>query len=109
VTSRRNRPDLAAILKARRKEMGLTLGDLGSALGLANGNFFGMVERNERMPSDERLLLLAKLLGLDGREVLAMKYQQARGTAAEVLLAPPLLSFPGSVDYSLVAVRTKRR
>jgi transcriptional regulator with XRE-family HTH domain len=94
VTNRRDRPDLAAVLKARRKEMGLTLGDLGAALGLANGNFFGMVERNERMPSDERLLLLAKLLGLDGRELLAMKYQQARGTAAKVLLAPPPPQLP---------------
>jgi hypothetical protein len=74
--------------------MGLTLGDLGAALGLANGNFFGMVERNERMPSDERLLLLANLLGLNGRELLGLKYQQARGAAAKVLLAPPLPQFP---------------
>jgi len=74
--------------------MGLTLGDLGAALGLANGNFFGMVERNERMPSDERLLLLANLLGLNGRELLALKYQQARGAAAKVLLAPPPPQFP---------------
>lgn len=92
--TRSSTPDLASILRARRKEMGLTLGDLGAALGLANGNFFGMVERNERMPSDERLLLLANLLGLNGRELLALKYQQARGTAAKVLLAPPLPQLP---------------
>jgi transcriptional regulator with XRE-family HTH domain len=74
--------------------MGLTLGDLGAALGLANGNFVGMVERNERMPSDERLMQIADLLQLNGRDLLALKYQQARGTAAEVLLAPPPPQFP---------------
>ena len=72
----------------------MTLGDLGAALGLANGNFVGMVERNERMPADERLLQLAEILQLNGRELLSLKYQQARGAAAEVFFSPPPPELP---------------
>ena len=87
-------PALAEILKTRRKELGLTLGDIGAALGLANGNFVGMVERSERMPADERLIQLAEILQLNVRELLSLKYQQARGSAAEVLLGPPSPQLP---------------
>jgi len=53
-----------------------------------------MVERGERMPSDDRLLQLARNLELDERELLAMKYAAAHGAAAEVLLAPPEPELP---------------
>jgi transcriptional regulator with XRE-family HTH domain len=89
---RRNR--LGSQLKSARKERRLTLADVGAALGLANGNFIGMVERGERMPSDERLLQLADILELDGRELMALKYAATRQEAAEVLLAPPEPELP---------------
>lgn len=85
---------LGDLLKTRRKERRLTLSDVGAALGLANGNFIGMVERGERMPSDDRLLQVADVLELDGRELLAMKYAATHGAAAEVLLAPPEPELP---------------
>ncbi len=85
---------LGELLKRRRKERRLTLSDVGAALGLANGNFIGMVERGERMPSDDRLLQVADVLELDGRELLAMKYAATHGAAAEVLLAPPEPELP---------------
>ena len=88
------RPRLAQVLKLRRKELSLTLGDVGAALGLANGNFVGMVERGERMPSDERLMQVAEVLELNGRDLLGLKYQQVRGTAAQVLLSPPEPELP---------------
>jgi len=87
-------PALAFLLKTRRKELELTLGDIGASLGLANGNFVGMVERGERLPSDDRLLQLAEVLELDGREMLGLKYQEARSTAAKVLFAPPAPEHP---------------
>ena len=86
--------DLAATLKTRRKAMKLTLGDVGAALGLANGNFVGMVERGERMPSDDRLVAMAELLQLNGRDLLEMKYRQARGAAADLLLGQPKPEHP---------------
>jgi len=89
---RRNR--LGALLKGRRKERKQTLSDVGAALGLANGNFIGMVERGERMPSDERLLELAEILELDGRELMALKYAATRAEATEILLAPPEPALP---------------
>jgi transcriptional regulator with XRE-family HTH domain len=86
---------LGAVLKQRRKELRLTLAQVGAALGLANGNFIGMVERGERAPSDERLLELAKVLRLDGRELLATKFRDARGAVvARVLLEPPPAELP---------------
>ena len=61
---------LGSVLKQRRKQLGLTLARVGTALELANGNFVGMVERGERTPSDGKLLRLAEVLELDGREPL---------------------------------------
>lgn len=94
-------------IKARRKELHLTLADLGSALGLANGNFIGMVERGERMPSDERLLALAGALDLDGRELVAMKYRASERSAVDLLLSPPEPEFPRLRRY-LLSVCTNR-
>lgn len=85
---------LGGTLKRRRQELGLTLGDLGARLGLANGNFIGMVERGERMPGDARLKQLAEVLELDARALFALKYEDSRATAAGVLLAPPEPTLP---------------
>jgi transcriptional regulator with XRE-family HTH domain len=85
----RSHPTLGEILKQRRKELGHTLLQVGAKLGLANGNFIGMVERGERMPSDDRLLEMGRILDLDGRNLIAMKYEATHGAAASVLLAPP--------------------
>ncbi len=89
------RPTLGSVLKAKRQELRLTLNQVGAALGLANGNFIGMVERGERMPGDDRLLELAKVLQLDGRELMTLKFRGSRGgTAARILLEPPRAELP---------------
>ena len=88
-------------IKARRKELHLTLAQVGAALGLANGNFIGMVERGERMPSDERLLALAQALDLDGRSLVAMKYRSSDRSAVDMLLAPPTPELPRMRRYLL--------
>ncbi len=86
---------LGLLLKNRRRELRLTLAQVGATLGLANGNFIGMVERGERMPSDERLLEIARVLRLDGRELLATKFRDVRSsTVARVLLEPPPAELP---------------
>ena len=85
---------LSATLKAARKAAKMTLAEMGTALGLANGNFVGMVERGERAPSDEKLLDFARLLGLDARMLLAMKYQGSHPAAFDVLLRSPRPRFP---------------
>jgi transcriptional regulator with XRE-family HTH domain len=72
----------------------MTLADVGGALGLANGNFVGMVERGERTPSDEKLLHLARVLQLDARKLLALKYEGSHPAAFDVLLAAPRPRFP---------------
>jgi transcriptional regulator with XRE-family HTH domain len=85
---------LGEALKAARKASKMTLSEVGAGLGLANGNFVGMVERGERTPSDEKLLDFARLLSLDARELLAMKYQGSHPAAFDVLLRPPRPLYP---------------
>lgn len=85
---------LGAILKERRKALGLTLAQVGAALNLANGNFVGMVERGERMPSDPKLLQVADVLQLNGRELLSLKYESAPRSAVPALLKPPPAELP---------------
>ena len=85
---------LGSTLKAGRKQAGLTLAQLGTEMGLANGNFIGMVERGERCPSDEGLVQMGRLLSLDPRELLALKYRDSHPAAFEVLLSPPQPRYP---------------
>ena len=85
---------LGTVLKDARKSLGLTLAQVGAALDLANGNFVGMVERGERMPSDPKLVQLAKVLELDGRRLLALKYESSRGSAVPAMLKPPAAELP---------------
>ncbi len=81
-------------LKAQRRLLGLTLADVGQRLGLANGNFVGMVERGERAPSDDRLLVLADVLGLPSRDLLALKYEGDARSQVGQLLAPVPATLP---------------
>lgn len=81
-------------VKERRHELGLTLAQVGDRLGLANGNFIGMVERGERLPSDARVLALASVLELDGRNLLTLKYEARPSSAVSGLLAPPPPELP---------------
>jgi len=53
-----------------------------------------MVERGERTPSDEKLLHLARVLQLDARKLLALKYEGSHPAAFDVLLAAPRARFP---------------
>jgi transcriptional regulator with XRE-family HTH domain len=80
---------LSDVLRTRRLDRGLTLNEMGKRLQLANGNFIGMVERGERLPSDAKLLDMAKVLELDGRELLALKYRQIPDSAVHQLFSPP--------------------
>ncbi len=81
-------------VKDRRRELGLTLAQVGDRLGLANGNFIGMVERGERTPSDGKLLELAGVLELDQRTLLTLKYATSASSAVSDLLAPPPPELP---------------
>ena len=92
--SPRDDQKLSHALKAARKGLHMTLADVGAGLGLANGNFVGMVERGERTPSDEKLLDFARLLGLDPRELLALKYKGSHPAAFDVLLQPSRPRYP---------------
>ena len=85
---------LGVRVKERRRELGLTLAQVGDRLGLANGNFIGMVERGERLPSDARLIALASVLELDGRALLTLKYEARPQSAVSDLLAPPPAELP---------------
>ncbi len=80
---------LSEILRTRRKEKKLTLNQMGKLLDLANGNFIGMVERGERLPSDAKLLDMASVLDLDGRKLLALKYKEIPDSAVHQLFSAP--------------------
>lgn len=88
------RQTLAEALRRQRQDKKLTLNELGKKLQLANGNFIGMVERGERMPSDARLLELAEALEMDGKELLALKYQEIPDSAVHHLFSPPAPMHP---------------
>ena len=80
---------LAEVLRVRRMAKQLTLNEMGKRLNLANGNFIGMIERGERLPSDAKLLEIAEVLDLDGRELVALKYRQIPDSAVHQLFSPP--------------------
>jgi transcriptional regulator with XRE-family HTH domain len=80
---------LSEILRTRRKEKKLTLNQMGKLLDLANGNFIGMVERGERLPSDTKLLDMAAVLDLDGKKLLALKYKEIPDSAVHQLFSAP--------------------
>ena len=80
---------LSDVLRTRRLAKGFTLNEMGKRLQLANGNFIGMVERGERLPSDAKLLDMAKVLELDGRELLSLKYRQIPDSAVHRLFSAP--------------------
>lgn len=70
------------------------MAELGSRLDLTTGNFIGMVERGERLPSDELLVRLAEELDVPDRELLALKYEARESSEVGRLLAPPAPRFP---------------
>jgi len=80
---------LGARVREARLLHGLTLSQVGDQLGLANGNFVGMVERGERNPSDDTVMALASVLGLPSRELLTLKYAGNSRTRIGSLLKPP--------------------
>jgi len=80
---------LSEVLRTRRLEKKYTLNEMGKRLELANGNFIGMVERGERLPSDAKLLQLADVLDLDGKELLALKYKEIPDSAVHQLFSAP--------------------
>jgi len=80
---------LSEVLRTRRKDRKLTLNEMGKRLDLANGNFIGMVERGERLPSDTKLLQMAEVLELDGRELLELKYREIPDSAVHQLFSAP--------------------
>ncbi len=87
-------PTLSEVIRSRRLEKKLTLNEMGKLLQLANGNFIGMVERGERLPSDSKLLELARVLDLDGREMLTLKYKQIPESAVHQMFSAPAPEHP---------------
>ena len=63
--------NLGVILKARRKEKGLTLTQLSGLSGISMA-FVGRVERGERLPSGHMLRKFAKSLGFSEVELLKL-------------------------------------
>ena len=80
---------LSEVLRTRRKDRKLTLNEMGKRLNLANGNFIGMVERGERLPSDTKLLEMAEVLDLDSRDLLELKYREIPDSAVHQLFSAP--------------------
>lgn len=83
------RQTLGALLRDAREQVRLTQGQLGQRLALANGNFIGMVERDERTPSDALLRQWCAILEVDERVALQAKLSAAGRGAAANLLNPP--------------------
>lgn len=92
---------LSTVLRERRHEKGLTLSDVGAELGLANGNFVGMVERGERVPSDTKLLEWARVLELDDRELLELKYREQPDSAVVALFGAARPDLPYVREFLL--------
>jgi len=87
-------PSLGERLKIQRGLLRMTLAQVGERVGLANGNFVGMVERGERTPSDELMLRLADVLDLPGKELLTLKYAASPRSEVRRLLAPEEPTYP---------------
>lgn len=85
---------LAALVRGARLDAGMTLAEVGERLDLANGNFIGMVERGERVPSDEKLIALADALDLSSRELIRLKYANQPRSAVRHLMQPPPPRYP---------------
>lgn len=79
---------LGARIREARLLLGLTLAQVGDQLGLANGNFVGMVERGERNPSDDTVMALADVLKVPSRELLTLKYAGSSRSKVGTLLEP---------------------
>ncbi len=92
---------LAVVLREKRREKNLTLNELGARLGLANGNFVGMVERGERVPSDQKLMEWARLLDLDERDTLELKYREQPGSVVVSLFGSPTPTYPYLREFLL--------
>ena len=67
-----------------------------------------MVERGERLPSDDRLIRLAELLELSDRELLALKYEATERSQVGRLLAPPTPELPRLRRFLLGTCRHRR-
>jgi len=68
---RSERNNLGYIVKEGRSTMGLTLGELATKAGVS-ASHLGRIERSERFPSAQILRRLAKPLGFDEAELLAL-------------------------------------
>jgi transcriptional regulator with XRE-family HTH domain len=77
---KRPRCDFGRMISARRRELGLTQGDLSRLVGTSAG-YIAHLENAIRLPSDRVLNKLAFVLELDTRELLL----QARPTLAKFL------------------------
>ncbi|WP_324752712.1 XRE family transcriptional regulator [Roseovarius sp. Pro17] len=64
-----SRPRVGALLRARRKERGLTLDQLASQVGLSRG-FLSQVENDKASPSLASLVQISQALGADARDFL---------------------------------------
>src|SRR5215469_8858051 len=78
-----NRVELAALLKQRRNDLGLTQQLLARKLGV-RASHVALLENGKRRPSLALLVRLAAVLSIDGKELLELAYPEVR-----TLIAPP--------------------
>jgi transcriptional regulator with XRE-family HTH domain len=79
---------LGAAVRHARKARGLSLEQVGAALGLRNGNFVGMVERGLREPDDVRLRDWERTLGVPVAELLRLKHARDPASPLAQALRP---------------------
>ncbi len=65
----------------RRRESGLTQGQLAKMLGLPDGEYHA-IERDERQPSDETILSIARVLRMKPRWLMQRYGRPYRATGA---------------------------
>ena len=106
--------DFAELIKRARKTLQLSQARLGEEIGVWN-TYVGQIEKGEKVPSDEVVIKLAKVLDLDLTELLLAAYKaKADSTEArnlfrrmEAALVDPvlqeILASNGPVDPSVLA------
>jgi len=66
---------LGSVIRTGRERRGWNQAQLASRIGVT-GSFIGKLEKDEALPSYDRLIALASVLGLDGSVLLALSEQR---------------------------------
>jgi transcriptional regulator with XRE-family HTH domain len=85
-----SKPKLAAVLKARRGELGLTQQSLSQKLGI-RASHIALLESGRRRPSLGLIVRLVAQLGIDGRALLELAYPEIRTLLTPIRRRPAKL------------------